>query len=288
MQNYREWGKLKTMSESVRHLLPLPRFATNLVRWGWVMPWAILGLTGCDLGAANSTTANVTDSYNFSGLYQPADGHDTLVTPASSAKITWIRLLHYGQVLEAYDSAHQTWRGQISGMDGSAASFTLRGRTTAGIDVDIAGVLRYAERDGQSQATLEATWVEPNFTDSLFAWAIVAPPSKTDGNDATADTGGGGTTNGGGGGGDGGDQPDKFYINPEIRWFIPSGGISANYEVIGGTPPYTWTVSDPSLGTLAPTTGKEVTYTTTKIAGTNTITVIDAQNNTTTARAEYH
>ena len=109
----------------------------------------------------------------------------------------------------------------------------------------------------------------------------LSPPSEGGG-------GGGGGEGGGGGGGGGGDQPGGLEIAPEIRWFVPSGGISGYYTVYGGTPPYTWRVSDSALGTLSPTTGTRVTYTTTRIPGTNIITVTDGNHDTATAWAEYH
>lgn len=291
MQNNSDWGKLKTMNIVFRNGLRHGRAPLRLS--GWVACGLLLSaaLVGCELGSGDSTTANVTGGdgmvYNFSGLYAPSEGQAHLVVPANGAALKWIRLLHYGRVLEGYDSARQTWSGQISGMDGSKASFTLRGRTSAGVQAEIVGVLRYAKGDGESRAAMEATWVEPNFAGDIFATASVSPPYTGGGGDGGGGGGGGGEGGGGGGGG-GGDQPGGLEIAPEIRWFVPSGGISGYYTVYGGTPPYTWRVSDSALGTLSPTTGTRVTYTTTRIPGTNIITVTDGNHDTATAWAEYH
>ena len=155
MQNNSDWGKLKTMNIVFRNGLRHGRATLRLS--GWVACGLLLSaaLVGCELGSGDSTTANVTGGdgmvYNFSGLYAPSEGQAHLVVPANGAALKWIRLLHYGRVLEGYDSARQTWSGQISGMDGSKASFTLRGRTSAGVQAEIVGVLRYAKGEGESR-----------------------------------------------------------------------------------------------------------------------------------------
>lgn len=52
--------------------------------------------------------------------------------------------------------------------------------------------------------------------------------------------------------------------------------------------PILWNVSATVLGTVSPTTGAVVTYTSTRQVGQNIITVNDASGATTTAFADYH
>jgi hypothetical protein len=240
-----------------------------------------LCLAACDIGSVDSTTRSVSDSsgtlYDFSGLYIPyGNNAQFLVHPPqrqSGAALTWLRLLQYGSSLEAYDNAGQNWAGQISSVQSGAAAFTLRGRTSAGVQVDVAGALRFSTAEDAATATMDATWIEPGFSGSILARATVSPPSSGEsdsGNNGEDDNGATGLT-----------------VAPEGRWFISMGGVSGSYSVSGGTPPYTWEVSDTSLGTLNPTTGETVTYTTTQVPGTNYITVTDSAEATGAAYAYY-
>lgn len=144
-------------------------------------------LAGCEVGSTDSTAAVVSDNagtiYNFAGLYMnpnnsaSTNGALPLAYPATSKNrpsgtaITSLRLLQYGSALEAYDSEGLTWSGSISVINGGVASFSLRGKTTAGRDVDIAGTMAYASQ----QSTMDATWIESAYYGSIFARATVAP-----------------------------------------------------------------------------------------------------------------
>jgi hypothetical protein len=148
---------------------------------------AVAILASCDLGSADSVSAVLSNSdgvvYNFAGLYVNPDSEGgPLVFPAgrqSGATLTWMRLLHYGSVIEAFDNANQKWSGRISTVDGSVASFSLRGTTSAGQSVDVVGVLRYAESGNQPTSTMDATWIEPGFSGSILAQASVNPASSS-------------------------------------------------------------------------------------------------------------
>ena len=160
------------------------------------VPLAVLFAAGCDIESTDSTAAVVSDNsgtiYSFAGLYMnpnntaSTNGPLALVYPNTSARhpsgkaIVSLRLLQYGSVLEAYDSEGLTWAGSISDIRSGVASFSLRGRTTAGQDVDIAGTMTYADQ----QSTMDATWIEPDFYGSLFARATVSPATT---NSASAD-----------------------------------------------------------------------------------------------------
>jgi len=254
----------------------------------------MLLLAACDTGSSDSTTAGLFDNegrqYDFSGHYARANDAGEavpLVQPAgrqSGQPLMWLRLLQYGSVLEAYDNAGQSWSGSVSPVAGGAAQLQLRGRTTAGAAVDIAGTLRYADQS----STLDASWIESGFSGSLLASATVNPPT------APASPSGGEPDDGQDG--SGGDDTDDgsgtdaatLSISPTRRWFVPYGRDSGAYTASGGTPPYTWYVSATVLGAVSPITGATVTYTTTRAIGTNTLRVVDASGASAVAYAEYH
>ena len=156
-----------------------------------LLPVLALGLAACDMNSVDSTSAVVSTTdgtvYNFSGLYMNS-GNDSstngalpLVYPNESGNqpsgqaITSLRLLQYGNVLEAYDSANQTWSGKISTVQKvdskGTANFSLQGRTTAGISVEVAGTMVYEDQ----QSTMDATWIEPAYYGNLNAQATVSP-----------------------------------------------------------------------------------------------------------------
>ena len=152
-----------------------------------ILPLAALLLAACDIDSVDSTTAVLSDNdgtiYNFAGLYMHPDNDSStngiipLVYPyegssrPSGTLITSLRLLQYGSVLEAYDSANQVWSGEISALQGGTATFSLSGHTTAGQAVEIAGTLVYAD----SSSTMDASWIEPAFYGTLSAQATVSP-----------------------------------------------------------------------------------------------------------------
>ena len=148
-----------------------------------------LGLAACDIGSTDSTSAIVSDNagniYDFSGLYMSvsnsadsSNGVNALVYPLkrqSGKALTWLRLLQYGSVLEGYDNAGLSWEGKISSVTTEGtASFTLSGKTTAGAAVEIIGSL---QNKNSTNATMDAAWLEPSFSGSIFAQATVSPPT---------------------------------------------------------------------------------------------------------------
>lgn len=284
-------GEAKSLSMICQRMIrparqALPRAPIACLALGW----AVLLPIGCEMGSSDSTTATLSDTtghlYDFSGHYanrNEANDAIPLVTPAgrqSGQALMWMRLLQSGSVLEAYDNAGETWSGGISSITDGTAQFTLQGRTTAGAPVEIAGALRYADR----QSTLDAAWIEPTFAGNLMASAAVAPPTRP-ADPAESNAGGGGDADGGG---DAGGAATQLTITPSGRWFIPDAGIAAPYTASGGTPPYTWNVSATVLGTVSPITGATVTYTTTRQPSVNIIKVVDASGATATAYADFH
>jgi hypothetical protein len=86
--------------------------------------------------------------------------------------------------------------------------------------------------------------------------------------EATAEVFWPGSTGGGG----------NVSISPSGASNIATNGTKV-YTASGGTSPYTWTVSNSSLGSVSPSTGNSTTYTA-KGAGVNTITVTDSASHT--------
>lgn len=215
-----------------------------------------LACTGCDMDSPDSTAAvpsnNAGDRYNFSGLYvRPPQENKMGVTPLvypietgnrpSGKLVTSLRLLQYGSVLEAYDSAGMTWRGSISALDGNTATFSIRGRTTAGMSTEIAGTMVYANE----KSRMNATWIEPNYYGSLFAEATVSPI----------------TTN---------TPAGRVTISPSTANLTTNGQKQA-FTAKGGTD-FNWSHTNHVAGELDKTKGDTVTYTR-KGAGGDRLTV---------------
>ncbi|NLG34483.1 MAG: hypothetical protein GX548_03930 [Lentisphaerae bacterium] len=224
-------------------------------------------MSACDIGSVDSTTAVLADNtgtiYNYSGLYARVDTNSVqqpLVFPPgrqTGRAVTWIRLLQYGSSLEAYDNAGMSWDGSISSVQSGTASFNLRGRTTAGAAVDVAGALRYADQN----STMDATWIEPGFSGSILARATVSPAATN--------------------------NPVTSLAIAPTSVTLNTNQDSQSFSASGGTPPYTWTVSNSSLGTVSPTTGSSTLYTSTRIVGINRISVTDSRGTSKSADANY-
>ncbi len=114
--------------------------------------------SGCSVDSTTSVPSdNDGTTYNFAGLYLHPDaatstnGALAIVYPNQGSSrpsgqiLTSLRLLQYGSVLEAFDSANLTWSGRINSIQGGSAGFTLEGRTTAGQAVTVAGTMTYAD-----------------------------------------------------------------------------------------------------------------------------------------------
>ena len=132
--------------------------------------------SGCDVDSTSGSTSSSSGDqiFSFSGLYVSISNGNALVFPAhrqTGTTLTWLRLLQYGSSLQGYDNASQSWSGEISSVQETTASFSLQGRTSAGAPVDISGTLTY---DDQT-STMNAAWIEPSFSGSIFAQATVAP-----------------------------------------------------------------------------------------------------------------
>ena len=212
--------------------------------------------SGCDVDSTSgSTSGGSGESYsifNFSGLYMSISNGNALVFPANrqtGTQLTWLRLLHYGSVLEGYDNASQTWSGEITSVQETTASFSLQGRTSAGASVDIAGTLTYDETD--TLGTMNAAWIEPSFSGSIFAEATVAA--------ATSSTNSPDPTNG-----------VSLSVSPTSAT-LSSTNKTMTFAATGGSGTYTWTHNS-DCGTFLPSTGSSTLYTWSK-TGNDTLTV---------------
>ncbi|GEM_PF-716110 len=215
-------------------------------------------LSGCDVDSVDSVSATLSDDdgtvYNFSGLYMnpnndtSTNGVLPIVFPNTGNQvptgelITSLRLLQYGAVLEGYDSAGLTWYGSISSLSGTAASFTLSGRTTVGNSVEIGGTMNYADEE----STLNATWIEPTYYGSIIATATVTPATtNSSSSDITLTA-----------------SPSTISSN-ETASLTASGGSS-----------YSWSISTSSYGYLGhSSTSSTNSYTRTSGTTANSVTV---------------
>ena len=191
---------------------------------------------GCEV---DSTTAVPSDNagtiYNFSGLYSRTDSNgvqQVLVFPTnqqSGVELTWLRLLQYGNVLEAYDNAGLNWSGNISSLQAGTASFSLQGQTTAGQAVEITGTMDYEDQN----SFMNAAWIEPTFAGSIIARATVSPAATND-------------------------SSSSVTISPSSATISVNG--SKAFTASGGNGTYTWTQNNSARGTLSSTTGTTITY----------------------------
>lgn len=217
--------------------------------------------SGCEV---DSTTSMPSDNsgtfYNFAGLYLHPDADSNtngvplpIVYPNTGSSrpsgelLTSLRLLQYGSVLEAFDSANQTWNGSINSLQGANASFTLSGRTTAGVAVEIAGTMTYSDEN----STMNASWVEPNYFGTLYAQASV-PPAVTNSPDPDPDPG------------------EDVSLSPSSVT-LDEDTPTQVFTASGGDGSYSWTHTG-SSGTLSSSSGSSITYTRVS-AGSDTLTV---------------
>ena len=192
---------------------------------------AALCLAACEIDSSN-TSSVVADSsgtiYDFSGLYTPTDGAESLVFPAekqSGEPLTWMRLTQDGSSLQAFDNAGLRWNGAIDSISGGTARFSLSGSTTAGASVTISGLMSYSD----NSSTISASWLERGGASAnFFATATVASPATN-------------TT--------------EITVSPSSAT-IASGG-SQTFTASGGPGPYSWSISG-SCATLSSTNGSKV------------------------------
>ena len=224
-------------------------------------PWALvlflsglvtvsIAILGCTGDSAEGIVRNV--GLIVQGFYMHPTEGSSLVSQTSGAPITAMNLRQSGDQLEGIDNNNNIFRGTIGQVvDNANASFTLSGKSTSGADATLSGTITV---EGTT-ATMRGTYIEPTLFGTVYGQATVptnAPPS------------------GGGGGSDG------LSISPS-NTSIPVGD-TRTFTVSGGTAPYDWIVSNPTIGSIVGN-GRTAVYTAIQ-TGVNTITVGDNENRT--------
>lgn len=122
-------------------------------------------LTACDISSADEVTRQV--SLNIAGSYTNAGG-----IPANQTgnTISLLSISQRGDQLNAVDDQGARWTGTIGRADGTLATFTLDGATSAGQEVVLTGTIVV---DGTT-ATLSGTWIEPSLRSVATATATVS------------------------------------------------------------------------------------------------------------------
>ncbi len=74
-------------------------------------------------------------------------------------------------------------------------------------------------------------------------------------------------------------SPEAYHISPSSA-VLDADGLTATFSVVGGGEPFSWSVTDPALGSVSESTGRTVNYQRTPgVEGVNTIEVVDDNGN---------
>lgn len=129
-------------------------------------------MVGCRINSSDSVSRNV--EINVSGVYRSSNG--SVVSQNSGASIRSLNLVQTGSRLQAVDNNGLVFRGDIGSVTqatgGNAASFTLKGITTAGAEGIISGTISISGNN----ATMRGTWAEPSLFGNVEGTATVAGP----------------------------------------------------------------------------------------------------------------
>ncbi len=136
---------------------------------GFVLAGATLYM-GCKIGSSDSVSRHV--GINVAGLYSSNRGH--IVSRNTGAAITQLNLIQDGDRLQAIDNNGMIFKGTIGNASIDAASFTLKGLTTAGAEGIISGSITVS---GEI-ANMGGTWAEPTLFGDVIATAFVAGQDK--------------------------------------------------------------------------------------------------------------
>jgi len=204
-----------------------------------VLVGAIMGcFLGCEVDSGDTATRDV--DINVWGYYKNPTG-GTMVTPCSGSCMASLDLRQHGDELEGIDDHGAIYRGTIGSVNGETkvASYTLNGKSSAGIDVTMNGHIQISG----DLATMSGTWIEPNLFGTIYA-QTTAPSQPSNALTVTA-------------------SPTSI-----------STSQSSSLTVNGGTGSYTWSLPSPVYGNLSTTSGSSTTFTP-STNGTQTISVTD-------------
>jgi hypothetical protein len=121
--------------------------------------------TACEISGSNDVVRQV--SLNIAGAYSNSSG-----IPANQTgnRVTQLSIQQRGDQLDAVDNQGGRWSGSIGRADGTLATFTLKGATSAAQSVTLTGTIVVEGNNG----TLTGTWIEPSLQSAASATANVA------------------------------------------------------------------------------------------------------------------
>ncbi len=207
------------------------------VRVAGVAIMLLVAAAGCEVGSPDEVVREV--GINISGFYANGDGR--LVSKNSGAPIINMNLIQNGEQLQGIDNNGRVFRGRVVSSSSSSASITLEGRTSSGVS----GVIQATVDVSGNLATMRGTWIEASLYGIVYGQATVP-------------------TNQGGGGG-------TLTINPSGTITVLRGS-STTFTASGGSGSYSWSVGNPSLGSINGS-GSSVIYLAGNVAGTQTVRV---------------
>lgn len=165
---------------------------TSLSRFGLLLSAAglltVMLLPGCGGGSSGNADHQLLGS--FTGVYSlltnvvavttngatittnsVVTAPSPIVTTNSGSPVTSLNLTQSQGQMQAVDNNGDVFTGTFSIVYAYGGNVQLEGQTGAGIPVQIVG---YLETSG-SNAWINASWIEPNLTSTMFAIAPVTP-----------------------------------------------------------------------------------------------------------------
>lgn len=144
----------------------------RILKHTWIVALPLLagliGLTACEIDSSESVTRDV--DINVSGFYDN-DGA-VVVSRNTGASIKSFDLRQSGDQLEAVDNNGKRFSGTIGSVNGTVASFTLTGNTTANQEATITGSISVSSTDNNSgEGVMRGTWIEPSLYGTVYAVA---------------------------------------------------------------------------------------------------------------------
>ena len=230
----------------------------NLVQFLFIVAASALfismaGMYGCKTDSPESIVREV--NLFIGGFYRHPTGDNFMVPRTSGQPISSMNLIQSGDQLNAFDNHGFLYQGTIGRvLDGSQASITLQGQSTAGNNATISGIVVVSG----NTATMEGTWLEDALASPVFAQALVPTnaPAQSPNN---------------GGGGDVGVSPASTTLDAD--------GGTQTFSASGGSGDFTWSLLDSGLGTIISVSGsrnESATYSALAV-GTQTITARDSR-----------
>jgi len=123
--------------------------------------------TACKIESTNTVIRSV--GINVAGLYR--NGEARIVSQNTGAAITSLNVIQNGDRLDMVDNNGMIFRGTIGNAQGTSASFTVKGSTTAGAEAIISGTFTVSG----NTSTMSGTWAEPSLFATVSASASVTP-----------------------------------------------------------------------------------------------------------------